>query len=70
MAAHLAATAGAGHSRWQVAGATADAEARHSGSRQAEVPGCHHRQPAQPAGRAECARSQVHGGRAQPGVGW
>ena len=29
MAAHLAATAGARHSRWQVAGATADAKARH-----------------------------------------
>src|SRR5664279_5692346 len=52
MAAHLAATAGAGHSRWQAAGATADAEARHSGSRQAEIPRYHHRQPAQPAGRA------------------
>ena len=41
----------------------------HSGSRQAEIPRCHHRQPAPPAGGAECAGSQVQRDRAQPGVG-
>ena len=30
----------------------------------------HHRQPAQPADCAQRAGSQVHSGRAQPGVGW
>jgi putative transposase len=60
MAAHLAATACSRHSRWQAAGATADAEARYSGSRQAALSRCHHRQQSRSSDCAECARSQVH----------
>jgi len=46
LAAHLAATAGARHSRGQTRSAEADAEARHSSSRQAKIPRYHDRQQA------------------------
>jgi hypothetical protein len=42
MAAHLAATAGSGHSRGQAARAATDAAARHSGPRQAAFPRLDH----------------------------
>src|ERR1035437_2110674 len=45
--------AGAGDARGQAAGTTADAETRHSGPRQAEIPRCYHRQQAR---SSDCAQ--------------